>query len=284
MLILNTKTRQTKPKVMKKTVLLSVALCGATVMSAQSGEITSNRGENWLSESGDWGLTIDANPLLNYAGNLFNGTQNNNIGGGFWWPNSGLAIQGKKLIDSETAYRGMVRLGFGSNKSTVMVPDLDPASDPAAMVEDVTKNSTMNITLGAGLEKRVGSTRIVGTYGGMFMVMLGSEKETYEYGNPANANNPVVGRVTEMKEGSTFGLGLQAFAGVEWFCAPKVSLSGEYTWGVSLSSTGFSETTAESWDGSGVVTETVEGGTKQNSFGLDTGISGANIGLNFYFQ
>jgi hypothetical protein len=52
-----------------------------------------------------------------------------------------------------------------------------------------------------------------------------------------------------------------------------------------LSSTGFGETTSEGWDGDGVVTTTVVGPTgKNNSFGIDTGVTGASIGINFYFQ
>src|SRR5690606_881588 len=106
---------------MKKTVLAAAALVTASALSAQTGEITSNRGDNWLSQDGDWGLTFDANPLLNYAGNLFNNHSSNSIGNGFDWANSGFAIQGKKLMDANTAYRGMLRIGFGSTKNTALV-------------------------------------------------------------------------------------------------------------------------------------------------------------------
>jgi hypothetical protein len=246
-----------------------------------------------LSQSGDWGLTIDARPFLNYAGNLFNGSTANNSPS-FNWANQNFAIQGKKLIDANTAYRGMVRIGFGNDKTTDLVPQIPqptPPPTPAAQVEDVTKVSSFDLVLGAGLEKRVGSTRVVGVYGAQAMIMLGSSKTTFEYGNAASNDNQVSGRITEQKNGSTFGLGLQAFAGVEWFCAPKVSLSGEYSWGLALQSQGFGETTSETWVPStttpntgAVTTTTVESGPKTNSFGIDTGISSVNIGVNFYFQ
>jgi hypothetical protein len=149
----------------------------------------------------------------------------------------------------------------------------------------VAKTGTFNLVLGGGLEKRVGSSRVVGVYGAEAYIALGSEKTTYEYGNALSDDNPDLGRPTEEKQGSTFGFGVGVFAGVEWFCAPKVSLSGEYTWGLMLSSTGFGETTSEGWDGDGVVTTTVVGPTgKNNSFGIDTGVTGASIGINFYFQ
>ncbi|MCL4282260.1 MAG: hypothetical protein KJZ58_08335 [Flavobacteriales bacterium] len=278
---------------MKKTVLFTAALFAVTAVSAQTGEITSNRGENWLSQDGDWGLTFEATPLLNYAGNLFNGNAGNGgVALGSLFSTAGAAgingnqvvIGGKKLIDANTAYRGRVRLGFGSNKETAKVDDV-ASTDPEVLVDDVTKNGFMGIDLGFGLEKRVGSTRVVGVYGAMLNVGFGSSKTTYEYGNAISATNPVASRVTETKNGSTMAVGLQAFAGVEWFCAPKISLSGEYTWGLALSSTGFGSQTSEGWDGSSVTTTTVDGTTnKKNSFSLDTGVSGASIGVNFYFQ
>jgi len=263
---------------MKKTVLFAAALFAVSAVSAQTGEITSNRGENWLSQDGDWGLTFDAQPLLNYAGNLFNGNPSNG-GAALTWANPWFAIQGKKLVDANTAYRGKLRIGFGSNKTTELVPQV---GSPDNTVEDVTKVGGTNIVLGAGLEKRVGSTRVVGVYGAEAYVALGSSKTTYEYGNAVSADNQV-SRVTEEKNGSTFGFGLGVFGGIEWFCAPKVSISGEYTWGLMLASTGSGETTTEFWNGSAVETDTQETG-KASSFGLDTGVSGASLGINFYFQ
>lgn len=282
---------------MKKTVLFTAALFAGSVAFAQTGEITSNRGENWLSQDGDWGLTFDASPLLNYAGNLFNNGDNTNVASldNFFQSNANsdkVVIGGKKLIDANTAYRGRVRIGFGSHKETAMVDDVTSTSNPVAQVEDVMKQGYMGIDLGVGLEKRVGSTRVVGVYGAMFNVGFGSSKTTYEYGNALTDTNTnhtstfgQAAGTTETKNGSTFHVGLEAFAGIEWFCAPKISLSGEYTWGLNMSSTGFGESTTESWDGDSVETTTTEGTTnKENDFSIDTGVSGARIGVNFYFQ
>jgi hypothetical protein len=289
--VINLKARKPKTFDMKKTVLFAAALVAASTVSAQTGEITSNRGENWLSQDGDWGLTFDAQPFLNYAGNLFNGTSGNG-GAQFTWANPMFAIQGKKLIDANTAYRGKLRIGFGSDKTTTLVdaiPQPNPTPNPPAQVEDVAKDGSFNLVLGGGLEKRVGSSRVVGIYGAEAYVALGSSKTTFEYGNAISADNQT-SRNTEEKNGSTFGFGLGVFGGVEWFCAPKLSLSGEYTWGLMLSSTGYGETTTESWDPTAnnnqgaVTTVTVEGPDKSNSFGLDTGISGLSVGINFYFQ
>lgn len=276
---------------MKKPVLLTAALLTVAAASAQTGEITSNRGENWLSRDGDWGLTFNATPLFNYAGNLFNGQVGNSLGDGFTFLNNDLVIRGKKLIDANTAYRAQVRIGFGSTKTSVEVPDV-ASSDPNAKVEDAVKQSHMNINLGVGLEKRVGSSRLVGVYGAMFNVGIGSSKNAYEYGNNLSATNTThtstfkqPNGTTEQKDGSTFGIGLTAFAGVEWFFAPKIALSGEYSWGLNLTSQGYGSTTTESWNGTSATSSTVNTGEKTGNFSIDTGVTGAAmLGVNFYFQ
>lgn len=304
-------TRQTKTFVMKKTVLFAAAIFTVTAVNAQTGEITSARGENWLSQDGDWALTFDAQPLLTYVGNLFNNGNNgyntmalnnlfnsNSLTGNFGFTNgSNVVIGGKKLIDANTAYRGKLRIGFGSNKTTSIVtaePEPDPAPsypNPLPTTEDVTKESFMAINLGAGIEKRVGSTRVVGVYGAELNVGFGNSKTTNEYGNAYTSDFNGAPRVTESKTGSVFGLGLNAFAGVEWFCAPKISLSGEYSWGLWLTSQGYGSTTTEYWvpNASDPSTGTVQSitedsGPKHSNFSLDTGVSGASIGVNFYFQ
>lgn len=270
-------------------------MVAAMTASAQTGEITSNRGENWLSQSGDWGLTFGANSLLGYAGNLFNGGTNTAPSlQSFFGSNSnngsGIVIGGKKLIDANTAYRGKLRIGFGSQKSTELVDDAASTATPTPTVEDVTKTGFMAVDLGAGIEKRVGSTRVVGIYGAEIGVGFGSGKTTYEYGNNLSATNPG-SRTTEEKQSGTFNLGLNAFAGVEWFCAPKISLSGEYAWGLNMTSSGLGESTVETFNGAtnSIETTTTEGNPndgqadKSSSFTIDTALRGT-LGINFYFQ
>lgn len=273
-------------------------MVAAMTASAQTGEITSNRGENWLSQSGDWGLTFGAGSLLQYAGNLFSGANATNTAptlDSFFESNTGqgIVIGGKKLIDANTAYRGQLRIGFGSTKSTSFVDDAVSTADPTPIVEDVRKDGYMAVDLGVGLEKRVGSTRVVGIYGAEFGVGFGSGKTTYEYGNNLSTQftNGGVSRPTETKQSGTFNLRLQAFAGVEYFVAPKISLSGEYAWGVRMTSSGASESTEEEFNTTNntIVTTTTEGTPndgqvdKRSDFNIDTALRGT-LGINFYFQ
>src|SRR5690606_16934597 len=234
---------------MKKRLLFVAAAFAATATFAQDG-LTSKKGEAYLPEAGDWAIGIDANPLLNYVGNMAN--QGNNTGvlraGWFGGVPEG-TIYGKMFKDEKTAYRAMVRIGFGSSKSGQVV---NLFSDSIAMSQNntteyvnETKNSGRQITLGFGLEKRRGNTRIQGLYGAQALIGFGGSSTEYTYGlGMSNSSvetingtaiNAGYGAERDLKidNGSTFFFGLQGFIGVEWFFAPKVSLGAEYSWGLS---------------------------------------------------
>ena len=235
-----------------------IALTGT--MNAQ---LTSKKGENYLPQAGDYAIGADASSMLSYFGNMLNGGTNTGFGMGY--TNGATAITGKKFMTDKMAYRGMVRVGFGSDKVTT----------PNGTNEDVVTNSYNNITLGGGIENRRGNTRLQGYYGAMAMISLGGSKTSYEYGAGAAA-----GDITEEKAGSTFGLGVRAFVGAEYFVLPKISIGGEFGWGLGFSSTGASETTIQGADA-------VTGG-KSSSFGLDTdnnafGVAPAAVLVHFHF-
>ena len=245
---------------MKKIFLFCAAIALTGTMNAQ---LTSKKGENYLPEAGDYAIGADASSMLSYFGNMLNAGSNTGFGMGY--TNGGAAITGKKFMTDKMAYRGMLRLGFGSE------------STPGATEGDVTKDSYNNITIGGGIEMRRGSTRLQGYYGAMAGLSLGGSKTTYEYANNAE------GAPLEVKAGSTFGIGARAFVGVEYFVLPKISIGGEFGWGLNLSSTGDASTT--SYSASGNTTTTTAGGS---SFGIDTdnnafGVAPAAVLIHFHF-
>jgi len=249
---------------MKKTnILLGLALCASTAFAQ---DLTSKKGEMILPEAGDWGVSINANPFLNYAGNFIGGNGLNTAPtANFLSTNQ--TIMGKYFVDEKTAYRGGLRLNFGSTSTATKVAAI-PATSPATFVDDIVKVGTSNVGLAFGLEKRRGKTRLQGLYGAELGIMFGSTKTTNTYGNAISASNPVT-RVAEVKGGSTFGLGLRGFIGAEYFIFPKMSIGAEFGWGLAFNSTGEGETTTESWNGSAVESTTTKTG-KSSSFGLDT--------------
>lgn len=280
---------------MKKSLLSFALVLG--VAGAYAQDLTSKKGEPILPESGDWAIAIDAVPFLNYAGGFLSnaGATAPNFN---WTDGSTMTIMGKMFKDEKTAYRAMVRLGFGSDKETAMIGDAavtTPPTFPAlpAMKEDEFKFSSRSIGLGAGIEMRRGKTRLQGYYGADAMIWLQGGKSSYTYGNALSSTVAVstttttdfgnnlttdtygnAARVTESKAGSTFGFGVRGFIGAEYFIFPKISIGGEYGWGLGISSTGASSTTTESVDGgSGSVgTQTIEQG-KSSGFGIDTDIN-----------
>lgn len=242
---------------MKKTILIVAASVATLVASAQ---MTSKKGTAILPESGDWSIGISADGPIQYFGNMLNGGSNSGVD--FDWTNDGNLITGKMMKDANTAYRVGLRLGFGSTTTTV--------SNPGTGAMSETKDSENHIGLSAGLQKYRGKGRLQGIYGAEAMIGLSGSKTEWSYNGTPGAGAPL-----SSKAGSTFGFGVRGFIGVEYFFAPKMSLGGEFGWGLMLSSTGASEDTFQGQDA-------VEG-DKTSSFGIDTDNANGSINLNFYF-
>lgn len=275
---------------MKK--LFITAALASTCLLAGAQDMMSKKGTPILPEAGDWSIGVDATDMIRYFGNLFTKDANNNSS---LSPQINQTLTGLYVKDETTAFRVKLRIGFGSTTENALVNDDGSTSTPPATVTDTWKASNNNFTIGAGLQKNRGKGRLRGIYGAELMIGLGGSKDVYTYGNSFTSSHPSPttndfgsnisgnGRVTEAKNGSSFNFGLDGFIGAEYFFAPKMSLSGEYAWGLMMSSTGEGENTVESLNSNG------DGGTKtttktgkSSSFGLDVTNIGS-ITLHFYF-
>lgn len=288
---------------MKKSVLLLAASFAVSTTFAQ--DLTSKKGEPYLPEAGDWAISFDAVPFLNYAGSFFSNAgatapTGNYIGGLPWH------IRGKMFKDEKTAFRAGLRLGFGSTKTTAMISSLTPGTPTfptgPAMVEDEVSQGATNIVLSGGLEMRRGKTRLQGYYGGELFIAFSSAKDKYTYGNamdaPGLANlvttnfvattgyantgatDPYgygsAGRITETGS-SSMTIGLRGFIGAEYFIFPKISIGVEYGWGLGFGSSKTSET-VEVTDGTTIATIEDDTRGKTGNFGFDTDINYAPSG------
>ncbi len=302
---------------MKKNLLLIVLVLASTTVFAQN---VSKNGHQITPEAGDWGIGIDVDPLLNYVGNMFNGTQDNSTPSWNYVDNSPIpmTITGFMIKDETTAYRGKIRIGTGSTKSISIIDRDGSTSFPAATIEDERKSSATNILVSLGLQKMRGKHRVKGFYGAEIVVGSGNGgNTTFDYGNPFNTDSTsltgygqttitdwsvgsgsatvVSSRTTETKSGSTFYVGLRGFIGAEYFLAPRISIAGEFGWGVGLASTGEGETKTEFFDTGlnpfaidDVVRTTTSTTGKTSSFGLDTDngslfSSSGSLRMTFYF-
>ena len=275
--------------------LFLTAAFASVVAFANSQTMMSKNGTAILPEANDWSIGFDANPLFNYVGNMFNNSTNNSL----WmnYPsNNSMTIVGKCVKDESTAHRAKVAINFGSQTNTASTSSF--TSFDSLFTPNELKISSSNITLGAGLQKWRGKGRLKGYYGAEAMIGFGSSGDsTATYLKSLNTSNGLGSiQVTENKGGSLFGFGVNGFIGVEYFFAPKMSFSAEYTWGVSISSVGESEISyqiVENPSGTPVVSSKTDKGSKSSSFNVGVGNtvtpniinSGSNgsIVLSFYF-
>ncbi|MFN8714651.1 MAG: hypothetical protein ACK5Z2_17520 [Bacteroidota bacterium] len=300
---------------MKKSTLMVAALA-FVVTTAFAQDLTSKKGEPILPEAGDYSIGIDATPFLNYFGNFIGGNGLNAAPG--WNHLNGLnTIVGKMYVTPNMAYRGILRIGLNSNTSKAMIGDASVTTPPTypnlpAMKEDVMKSSSSFIGLGAGLEYRRGKTRLQGFYGAEAFLWTSASSSKYTYGNALSSTVTVNGGTTTNfgtntlndtygnsarsitnKSGRTIGIGVRGFVGAEYFIIPKLSVGGEFGWGVGFSTTGASSNEIESVNGATPGKQTLEG-TSSNQLILDTDRNAfgtgatqfapsASLRLNFHF-
>lgn len=262
---------------MKKFIVtLAVLFLFAPFLKAQDddfdddmgGDLTSKYGESFLPEWGDIALGVNAVPLFNML--KFNDV---NATPSFSFLDGNNNIYGKYMIDENRAIRGRFRFGYGSTTGKTLVTDLD---DATKQVENSTIAKYTAFGLGVGYEMSRGHGRVQGYYGGELLFLYNKTSTAYEYGNSlANMGT----QLTEVNPGGTMSFGANAFIGVEVFIFPKLSIGGEFTWGVAFNSTG-EGTTLTKVDGASDVTTKTAG---SSGLSFDTGNAGGAVIVLFYF-
>ncbi|MDG1146903.1 MAG: hypothetical protein P8N52_01230 [Crocinitomicaceae bacterium] len=272
---------------MKKLILAVIVALSASTTFAQ-------KGKNYLPVSKDWAIGIDATPFLSYFGNLIGG-QDGNVAPTWNNPSVNQVITGKYFVKDDMAYRASLRVGFGTMNNTTTLEDDASTTTPVypelpLLVEDNYRNVATNIGISAGFEKRRGFGRLQGYYGAEAGIAIGSTLEKYTYGNTMTTTGATstdfgnnittdtydnTARITDVKSGVNIGFGLRAFIGAEYFVLPKISMGGEFGWGLAFTHLGAGSITTESTDGSTIGIQTLET-DKTNSIGVDTD---SNTGL-----
>ena len=224
---------------MKKfTILLALALICFTAIS-QDQKLTNKKGIPILPESGDWCVSIDATPFLNYFGGFFSDAGATAPYWGFTAQNPS-AITGKYVVSNKMAYRATVLVGADrtTSKSTNF-------TDPDKIDKEI--ESALSIGLLAGIERYTNvNSRLRGIYG----LQAGVEKHPYYGENPlyystlsgtytiSGSYNYLNGDDDDFNEkvsgGNTWTLKAGVFVGAEYFFAPKISLSGKFGYGLSF--------------------------------------------------
>lgn len=271
---------------MRKFLILTMLVSELTLKAQMNPVLKSRRGIAILPQQNDWCIGFGANPFFNYFGNMFNGsTANNGLNATFAAPNQ--MIFAKYMKSNEMAYRVSFRLGFNNNVSSFNVKDMSPGAAVDAVVTDKQKRTSSFIGLGFGFEKRKGnSSRIQGFYGLEGLITYSSgENINFEYGNGLENLDTGLIRVKKLKSSSLFSIGCRAFAGVEYFIAPKLSIGAELGYGPNIGFRSSSEQTTEQYDftASTSKSEVSVLSPKSTVFSLDTDNYNGIVKLLFYF-
>ncbi len=282
---------------MKKLTTLALLVFLAASLNAQN--IRSKNGERVLPQAEDWSIGIDANPFFSYMKGLI-GQGNNATAPSTNFLLNNQMITGKYFLESDLALRASLRIGTRSGNNMNKVSDRAatgtttyPTVPPMRQNEWQQRGTTFGLAL--GVEKRRGNTRLQGYYGGEVGFISMSSKDEFTYGNAlsTSSTNPVVintnddafagannitsdtygndARILDRNNGSTFGFGVRGFIGAEYFVLPKISIAGEFGWGIGYEKTSNGSTTMESIDASlpATGTQTLDAG-ENSSFVLDT--------------
>ena len=264
---------------MKKIFLFCASIALVGTMNAQ---LTNKKGAQILPESGDWAISVKADPFIAFASNLVTGfagaADSSSTTFGQYQEDHTLVF--KKFTSSTTADRFIVNFGHTSNTNVTSVAELD--ENGVAIVDQFVDNKsrirTTHIGLGYGKEFRKGAGRLQGYYGADAMLYLEGGATTNTYGNDITRTQDPT-RTLKIKNGLMFGIGARGFLGVEYFFAPKMSVGAEFGYGASVYSKGAGSVTNETWNVADGASETTTDGTASStgaSLGFDQEIDGSS--------
>ena len=275
-----------------KLITLAVLFVGfnALAQDAERDRPTNKEGKQILPEKGDIAIGIQANSFLEYAGNIF-GKTNSNRSPSFTGYNNTIFL--KKFIAQNTAIRANISLArFGDTRVYHDVQDDEANNDPlqTAQVQDAIATANYSNTIGLALEKRRGYGRLQGFYGAGASFNFGGSTSNFTYGNAMSSSNPRPSSYngspttrTQKTVDSYVGVGGNAFVGIEYFVARKISLQGEIGWGLSYNwqndATSLYETVQ---NGERVEYSRNYGNDEFRSFDYSNNAS-SNIGIFFHF-
>ena len=262
---------------MKKLIFATaLLLCASVMVFAQTEEralgTTTKSGKQILPQAGDFGLSIDATPILDYLG----GFLSNGGGSGASFDAPDFTITGQYFLTNDRSIRASLNLGFGSTtRKFISATDVDK--------EDSRTISNSELFLSVGYAFHRGYGRLQAYYGPEIGLGFAGSKTTWKYGDPLSATNLSRANAIETKAGTSFEFGLGGFLGVEYFFAPKMSIGGEFGLGLRFASVGESLVKNESWDIADSKVKTEENTTPgRSSFDFGTVPTGS-INVTFYF-
>ena len=256
---------------MKKIFMALAALAVFTTANAQTQE-------KWYgSKEGGFAITFNANPVLNYVGNMFNGTQNNSVSefNGVDGFNGGVSITGKYFLKDNLA----LDLGFGVNDNYNVTNNYNDATD----VEKVTsyrRVATTAFFAKAGAEYRLfPGKRLQPLFGAAVFYQHTNAWNFTKVTDGDNKDKTIYNNTISAAGGATNAVGLIFNVGVEYFIIPQISLGANIDLGVARRWVKATQENELTPDDKSVNYARVS----SKNLNFATQKFGANVTLNFYF-
>jgi len=266
-----------------------------------NGEVNmmSKRGEYILPVAGDFALGINALPMVEYFGNLFNGHAGNTASFDSFTHrlvSTTPVLFGKYYLNDKTAIRAGLLIGVynETDRENVMMNQQIP--DPKVTVTDIMKGTETDLGLGADYLMYRGKGRVQGFYGGGVYLNYTKLKANYTYGNlittefsapywydfSAGATTAGGERTLSVSGARSFGVILSGVVGVEYFIAPKISIGGEFRLGLYTGYDFKGYRTVERWTGTEREVETLPKDANDGSIAFKNASTGS-LFMMFHF-
>jgi len=239
---------------MKRIILSLFMISTGLLFSQNNDQIENKKGIKILPLKGEFAIGIDASPFLRYIGDIFgSGSSNYALNGNKFLADyfGSNTIYGKYMLTDKNAIRANMRITTLNGTENFKVLDnsnITAGSD--SLLTDKRITSIDAFSIGLGYEFRRGKSRIRGIYGGDIFFQTSKQQVDYSYGNGYSATNitptsmfdsggntltgfgaPVFERRKYDKGGRTYGVGLRAFVGIEYYIAPKICFGTEFGYG-----------------------------------------------------
>lgn len=292
---------------MKRYILIT-SLCILSFLSANAQDDK----KVYIPKEGDIAISFDAAPILRYAGNMFNATDDNNFDNLSGEPISSegiedfninnispeVSIMGKYMLTDKIAIRANIGVQLRSlTTNSYVTDDLANITNPfgESKLIDTRKDTKNGLSAIVGVEYRKGDGRVQGIFGGGILFGLNKVRSKYQYANaltvlnqfPSSAWDASYGsyRILSEAKDSNLIFGFAANVGIEWFIATKISLGAEVNLSVYQVNESQTYITSEGYNSATNVVETrtdvLSPGDKALVFGTDN--LGGSLYLSFYF-
>lgn len=198
--------------------------------------------EEYLPRAGSIALGVDATPILNFIGNMFNGT-NSSPGNSNTLDLSSASIYGKYYLSDKIAIRGTFVISGIHHKDEAFVRDdaafyINPLNNKE--VVDTRTNTNNDYFTSVALQKFMGNARLRGFLGIQLLAGYQSITDRYGYANPMTDLNPAPSiavslssytaaneRPLEVRTLNSLKTGGGLIAGIEYFVLPRICIGGE---------------------------------------------------------